>query len=102
MKLLRAILIASPILLAAAPSLAQSFALVGGTIYTDPDATPVRDGVVLVENGTIRAVGPRKTTQIPRGTQTINCSGLTVMAGFWNSHVHFTERKWANAATIPA
>jgi hypothetical protein len=24
------------------------------------------------------------------------------MAGFWNSHVHFTERKWANAATIPA
>src|SRR5262249_21655948 len=28
--------------------------------------------------------------------------GATISAGFWNSHVHFFERKWANAATIPA
>jgi hypothetical protein len=32
----------------------------------------------------------------------LDCSGLTITAGFWNSHVHFFERKWANAATIPA
>jgi len=25
-----------------------------------------------------------------------------VLAGFWNSHVHFTEPKWSNAAKIPA
>jgi imidazolonepropionase-like amidohydrolase len=32
----------------------------------------------------------------------LDCSGLTITAGFWNSHVHFFERKWANAAEIPA
>jgi hypothetical protein len=28
-------------------------------------------------------------------------SGLTITAGFWNSHVHFLQRKWADAATLP-
>ncbi|TMA19766.1 MAG: 4-alpha-glucanotransferase, partial [Deltaproteobacteria bacterium] len=32
----------------------------------------------------------------------VNCAGLTITAGFCNSHVHFFERKWANAAAIPA
>jgi imidazolonepropionase-like amidohydrolase len=27
---------------------------------------------------------------------------MVITAGFWNSHVHFFERKWANAAAIPA
>jgi imidazolonepropionase-like amidohydrolase len=104
MNLLRSILIAHSMLLTAAVSFAQpnSMALVGGTIYTDPQSPPIRDGVVLVENGKIASVGPRASIQIPRGVQTINCSGLTVMAGFWNSHVHFTERKWARAAMIDA
>jgi imidazolonepropionase-like amidohydrolase len=26
---------------------------------------------------------------------------MTITAGFWNSHVHFYERKWAKAAEIP-
>src|SRR5262249_32739471 len=29
-------------------------------------------------------------------------AGMTVTAGFWNSHVHFFERKWAKAGEIPA
>jgi imidazolonepropionase-like amidohydrolase len=27
---------------------------------------------------------------------------MVVTAGFQNSHVHFTEQKWANASTLPA
>lgn len=34
--------------------------------------------------------------------EVIDCTGLTVTRGFWNSHVHFFERKWAEAASIPA
>jgi imidazolonepropionase-like amidohydrolase len=30
------------------------------------------------------------------------CTGCTVMAGFWNSHVHFFERKWSDAGALPA
>src|SRR5262245_4277849 len=77
-------------------------ALVRGTVYVSPTEVPIRDGVVLIRGGKIVAVGSSSVVQIPRAAQLIDCSGLTIMAGFWNSHVHFTERKWANAAEIPA
>lgn len=79
-----------------------SLALVGGTIYASPTEAPIRDGVVLIQGGKIVAVGSRAQVQIPPVAQTLDCSGLTITAGFWNSHVHFFERKWANATTIPA
>jgi cytosine/adenosine deaminase-related metal-dependent hydrolase len=74
-------------------------ALVGGTIYVSPTEEPIRDGVVLIQNGRIAAVGGRGLSQ---ASKTLDCSGLTITAGFWNSHVHFFERKWANAAAIRA
>ena len=77
-------------------------ALVGGTIYRSPDDSPLPDGTVLVQNGTIVAVGPKASVRIPADARVLDCSGLTITAGFWNSHVHFFERKWADAATIPA
>jgi len=87
---------------AVAPAQTRALALVGGTIYADPAAPPLRNGVVLIRDGTIAAVGTRGAVQIPNGAETIDCSGLTITAGFWNSHVHFTERKWANAARVGA
>lgn len=79
-----------------------TFALAGGKIYPSPNAAPIEDGLVLIRHGKIADVGPRAQISIPPGTQTLDCSGLTLVAGFWNSHVHFFERKWANAAEIPA
>jgi len=95
------------ILLALAPLAMQDrptdgLALIGGTIYPSPTDGPIRDGVVLIRTGRIAAVGSRRSIQVPRDIDTIDCAGLTITAGFWNSHVHFFERKWTNAATIPA
>jgi imidazolonepropionase-like amidohydrolase len=81
---------------------AEPLALVGGTIYTSPTDEPIRDGVVLIRGGKIAAVGAKAAVQIPRNIQTIDCSGLTLTAAFWNSHVHFFERKWADVAGMPA
>jgi len=78
-----------------------NMALVGGTIYVSPTEEPIRDGVVLIESGKIAAVGSRASLAVPQSAQWLDCSGLTITAGFWNSHVHFFERKWANAAAIP-
>ena len=47
-------------------------------------------------------MGHRSSIETPTGVETLDCSGLTVTAGFWNNHVHFLERKWASAASIPA
>lgn len=77
-------------------------ALVGGTIYVNPNDPPIRNGIVLIQDGKIAAVGNRSQASIPNSAQSIDCSGLSITAGFWNSHVHLFERKWANAATIPA
>jgi len=79
-----------------------SLALVGGTIYVSPTTEPIRDGVVLIQGGTIAGVGSRALLPVPETVQSIDCSGRAITAGFWNSHVHFFERKWANAAAIPA
>ena len=79
-----------------------SLALLGGTIYPSPTAEPIRDGVVLVVGDRITAVGPRASVRLPPEATKLDCTGLTVTAAFWNSHVHFFERKWAKAEEIPA
>jgi imidazolonepropionase-like amidohydrolase len=75
-------------------------ALTGGIIYPDPAAAPIVDGVVLLRGDRVEAVGSR--VEIPPGADRLDCAGLAVCAGFWNCHVHFFERKWANAAALPA
>jgi len=77
-------------------------ALVGGTIFVSPEGNPLTNGVVIIRDGKIAAAGRRGSVRVPSGVATLDCSGLTVTAGFWNSHVHFMERKWADAAKIPA
>lgn len=77
-------------------------ALVGARIYPSPSEPPIPNGVVLIEDGRVAAVGPKRSVRIPRDAVVLDCAGGVVTAGFWNSHVHFAELKWENAAAIPA
>ncbi|WP_342379943.1 amidohydrolase family protein [Myxococcus stipitatus] len=77
-------------------------ALVGGTIHPAPGAAPIAEGVVLITGGRVSAVGARDSVRIPEGTRVVDVSGLTVLPGFWTSHVHFTAPVWEQAATLPA
>jgi imidazolonepropionase-like amidohydrolase len=77
-------------------------ALAGGTIYASPADQPIRNGVVVIEGGRIVAAGGKAVLRGRKIARQIDCTGFTILAGFWNSHVHFFERKWAGAATIPA
>jgi imidazolonepropionase-like amidohydrolase len=81
---------------------AQTLALVGGSIYASPDAAPLSDAVVVMSGGVITAIGSRSEVQLPQVARVIDCTGKTVVAGFWNSHVHFTQAAWKNAGTAPA
>jgi imidazolonepropionase-like amidohydrolase len=80
----------------------QRLALVGGQIYPDPFSRPITDGVVLIENGKITAVGKKGRVHVPPDVETVDSAGKTIVAGFWNSHVHFTEPKGQNAADLTA
>jgi imidazolonepropionase-like amidohydrolase len=82
---------------------AANLALVGARIYPAPGARPIEGGVVLVGGGKVLAVAEhRDLLPLPPNTRFLDCAGLTLTAGFWNSHVHFTEPKWESAATMPA
>jgi hypothetical protein len=52
-------------------------ALVGGTIYASPTEEPIRDGVVLIHDGKIAALGSRESLKVPRAVESLDCSGLT-------------------------
>lgn len=81
----------------AAPS---EIALVGGRVYVSPFQPAINNGMILIRGGKISAVGHK--IRIPGGVGRLDCSGMYIMAGFQNSHVHFTEPKWTDAAQIPA
>lgn len=80
----------------------NGFALIGARVYPSPLEKPIDNAIVLVRNGKIVAVGVKEKMKIPRNTTRIDCAGLTLVAGFWNSHVHFTEDKWTDAASMPS
>jgi imidazolonepropionase-like amidohydrolase len=60
------------------------------------------NGSVLIEGDRIARAGEVSTFDVPEDTQTIDCTGATILPGFWNAHVHFFERKWSDASSIPA
>jgi imidazolonepropionase-like amidohydrolase len=79
---------------------AQSLAISGAVAYPDGSAAPIHRATVLMKEGRIVAVGSQ--VQIPPGYEVIRCEGCAIVAGFWNSHVHFTEPKWDAADKQPA
>lgn len=67
-------------------------ALRGPTIYVDAQSLPIFNGVVIIRNGRIAAIGPRSEVNIPVGMQVLELNSKTLLPGFWNSHVHFAGR----------
>ena len=84
-------------------SAAESWLIPADKIYTAPDAAPIPNGAVLTSNEKIAAVDDAATRRrIAAGTKTADqCRGV-VVAGFQNSHVHFMEPAFADAAKKPA
>lgn len=74
----------------------NSLAIRDVRVYTTPDAEPLEHATVLTRNGVIVNVG--QNIAIPQNTNIVECPNCTVTAGFWNSHIHFTEPKWTDAA----
>jgi imidazolonepropionase-like amidohydrolase len=86
---------------AAAAVEARDLALEGAKVYPSPAAAPIENAVVLIQHGRIAAVGKRSEVKVPASAQVIDCTGKVIVAGFWNSHVHF-ENGWHGIAQVPA
>jgi len=81
---------------------AETVVLRGGNLYASPDVAPLPDALVVMTDGVISAVGKASDVPVPTDARVIDCSGKTIVAGFWNSHVHFTQGVWHNAGAVAA
>lgn len=71
-----------------APAPAETTAFIGATVIDGTGRAPVVDGVVVVTDGKIAAVGARGRVAIPAGATRIDVKGKTIMPGIVNAHGH--------------
>lgn len=84
------------------PGRTSDLALVGAKIYPSPTEQAIEDGTILVHEGRISAVGPGDDVKVPSNAMVIDCNGLVVTAGFWNSHVHVLTPELLHADKLSA
>jgi imidazolonepropionase-like amidohydrolase len=79
------------LLAAVSPAIqAQSdgLALLGATVITATGDAPIPDAAVLVRDGVIVQVGPRKSTEIPDSYRRIDVGGKWITPGLIDTNVH--------------
>jgi imidazolonepropionase-like amidohydrolase len=67
---------------------AAGFALTHARVLDVEHGKWLADQTVVVVGGTIRAVGPFKTTKIPAGAETTDLGGKALLPGLWDMHSH--------------
>ncbi|MCJ2184847.1 CIA30 family protein [Novosphingobium sp. 1949] len=80
----------------AKPAPADTFAIVGASVFDGTGAAPVIETVVI-SNGRIVAVGPNAA--IPRGARVVKAEGKALLPGLFDVHTHWTPS--GSPATAP-
>ncbi len=50
--------------------------------------------MILIENGVIKAVGPRSQVRIPKDATILDASGKYAVPGLWDMHAHYEQVEW--------
>ena len=66
----------------------ETTAIVGAAALVGPDLRLVEDAVLVIEGGSIAAVGPATEVVVPASARTVDASGNTLVPGFIDAHVH--------------
>lgn len=76
------------ILFVSSSTLAQTKALVGGTLIDGYGGKPLLNSVIVIEGERIKAIGTVGNIEIPKGAEIISTEGMSVLPGLWDMHVH--------------
>jgi len=68
-------------------------AFTGATIIDGSGAPPIHNGVLLIQNGRVVAVGNKKSVDIPNNAAIKDVSGKIIVPGFINAHGHVGDAK---------
>lgn len=77
------------------PAVAADLVLVHARVYASPGASPLDDATIVLRDGRIASVS--RAGGVPDGAEVLDCSGMSVTAGLWNSHVHILPVKFLHA-----
>jgi imidazolonepropionase-like amidohydrolase len=69
--------------------------LVHARVYASPGISPLDDATIVLRGGRIASVS--RAGAVPRGGEVLDCTGMSVTAGLWNSHVHLLPVKFLHA-----
>ena len=64
------------------------YALTGATLIDGNGGTPLKDSIILVKNGVIKAVGSRRSIDLEDNIHKIDIRGHYIMPGLIDAHVH--------------
>lgn len=67
-------------------------AIKAAQIIDGTGSAPIKNGVVLVRDDVIAAVGPAASVSIPAGARIIDLGDVTLMPGFIDAHTHIIGR----------
>ena len=65
-----------------------TLAIVGGLLIDAHEGPPLPGGIVLVDGDRIVAAGSRDALDVPDGAEVIDATGMTIMPGLIDVHVH--------------
>jgi len=68
--------------------MSKCIALVGGTLIDGNGQEPINDSAVIISENKIVAVGTKSMVKIPADCQVVDVSGMTVMPGLMDAHIH--------------
>lgn len=86
----------------------QQIAFVGGQVITMDNDRVIHNGVVLIRDNKIVAVGPRDEVSIPKDATIVDITGKTIMPGLFDAHAHgsqgvnqlIPQQNWLNYASL--
>lgn len=75
------------------PADRADLAVAGARLYTAPGAAPIDEATILIGDGRILAAGRGPEFTAPSSARVIDARDCTVVAGFWNCHVHLISHE---------
>ncbi|UCF96818.1 MAG: amidohydrolase family protein [Spirochaetaceae bacterium] len=67
----------------------DEYALLGATLIDGSGGPPLKDSAVVVKNARIIEVAERKVIRLREGVQTLDLTGLFLLPGLIDCHIHF-------------
>jgi imidazolonepropionase-like amidohydrolase len=66
-------------------------AIAGDALLNPATGETTPDAIVVIEDGRVTKAGRRSDTQVPRDAEMVDASGLTLLPGLIDCHVHLTS-----------